>query len=97
MSNRSPFEDLYEYYIQYNLKDKVFVARISEFKSLAAHGDTMEEALKEIRSLVSNVIQDLLDKKEGVEGVPLPKSVAEKLGPTYGNIIYPSNKGDSCS
>ena len=52
--------------------DEVFVGRVVEFPSLAAHGNTMEEALKEIREVVGYVLEDLVESGE-VAPVPLSK------------------------
>lgn len=59
----------YNYQISWSTKDQVFVGHVLEFSSLAAHGDTEEEALKEIKSVVEFVISDL--EKNG-EYVPKP-------------------------
>lgn len=61
--------DEYTYTISYDDRDGIFVARVAEFRSLAAHGDTAEEALKEIRFIVGDVIRDL---EECGEPIPAP-------------------------
>ncbi len=57
--------------------DKVFVGRVVEFPSLAAHGNTMEEALKEIREVVGYVLEDLA---ESGETAPVPLSIRKFSG-----------------
>ena len=49
--------------------DEVFVARAAEFPSLAAHGETQKEAMREIRNIVEFVLNDL---KESNEKIPKP-------------------------
>ena len=49
----------YTYSVEYDKEDEIYVARVAEFESLAAHGDTEEEALSEIRSVVQGVLEDL--------------------------------------
>ncbi len=61
----------YEYVVGWEPGDEVFVARVTEFPSLAAHGDTQEGALQEIRGVVEAVVADLL---ESGEEVPEPLS-----------------------
>jgi predicted RNase H-like HicB family nuclease len=42
-------------------EDQVFIGRVAEFESLAAHGRTLESALREIKSVVQTVLEDLAD------------------------------------
>lgn len=46
----------YSYTVGWSTEDQVFVARVAEFPSLAAHGETAEEALQEIRFVVAEAI-----------------------------------------
>jgi predicted HicB family RNase H-like nuclease len=64
--------DEYIYSVVWSDDDEVFVGRVVEFPSLAAHGDTMEDALKEIREVVGYVLKDLIESGETVP-VPLNK------------------------
>ena len=59
----------YLYSIGWFEQDEVFVARVAEFPSLAAHGETQEEAMREIRDVVELVLNDL---KESNEPIPEP-------------------------
>lgn len=61
--------DAYEFRISWNKEDEVFVARVTEFPSLATHGDTREEALREMKELLVFVLEDL--ESEG-EKIPEP-------------------------
>lgn len=64
-----PKAEQYLYSIGWSEKDEAFVAKVAEFPSLAAHGETQEEAIKEIKEVVSFVISDL---KENNEPIPEP-------------------------
>jgi predicted RNase H-like HicB family nuclease len=50
-------------------KTKRFVARVAEFPSLAAHGETQESAMLEIKNVVEFVLKDL---EESNEPIPEP-------------------------
>jgi predicted HicB family RNase H-like nuclease len=56
----------YLYTVGWHKEDGVFVGRVAEFPSLAAHGSTPEAALKEIMSVVRSVIEDLRESGEEV-------------------------------
>jgi len=58
----------YNYIVSWDEEDSVFVAKVLEFPSLAAHGDTQQEALAEIISLVDDVVTDLR-----LNGEPVPE------------------------
>jgi predicted RNase H-like HicB family nuclease len=64
-----PKAEHYLYSVGWSEADEAFVARVAEFPSLAAHGDTQEEALREIKEVVSFVLNDL---QESGEAVPEP-------------------------
>lgn len=49
----------YEYRINWSEEDKVYIARVVEFPSLAAHGSTYESALKELRYVVRQVLEEI--------------------------------------
>jgi predicted HicB family RNase H-like nuclease len=67
----------YQYIVEWEPADRVFVARVTEFPSLAAHGDSQEEALREIRDLVKAIVVDL---KRGGESIPVPLSLRQYSG-----------------
>jgi predicted HicB family RNase H-like nuclease len=54
----------YLYSVLYSHEDGCFIGRVLEFPSLAAHGDTLEQALQEIKSVVGFVLEDLEDDRE---------------------------------
>jgi predicted HicB family RNase H-like nuclease len=51
--------DDYNYSVAFSEEDDAFIGRVAEFPSLAAHGATLEKALRETRALVESVIEDL--------------------------------------
>ncbi len=59
----------YTYRIEWSEEDNTHIARCLEFPSLAAHGDTIEEALKEIELVVKETIKWM---KEENESIPKP-------------------------
>ncbi len=64
-----PKAEHYLYSVGWSEADEAFVARVAEFPSLAAHGDTQEEAMREIKELVGFVLNDL---RESAEPIPEP-------------------------
>lgn len=59
----------YSYSVTWSEEDGVFLGRVTEFPSLAAHGKTQEKALAEIRTVVEFVLEDL---NESGEPIPEP-------------------------
>lgn len=51
------------YSVEWSQEDGVFVARVAEFPYLAAHGDTSEGALKELKLVVSTIEQEQEDEQ----------------------------------
>jgi predicted RNase H-like HicB family nuclease len=64
-----PKAEQYLYSVGWSEADKAFVARVAEFPSLAAHANTQEEAMREIKDVVGFVLNDL---KESNEPIPEP-------------------------
>jgi len=60
--------DKYTYTVSWSPEDEAFVARVAEFGSLSAHGDSAEEAVGELKSVVGDVVEDLRE-----QGEPVPK------------------------
>ncbi len=58
--------DKYTYRIEWSEEDKTHVARCLEFPSLAAHGETVEGALKEIEIAVSATIKWMQEEDEQI-------------------------------
>jgi predicted HicB family RNase H-like nuclease len=67
----------YQFIVEWEPDDQVFVARVTEFPSLAAHGESQEEALREMRDLVDAVVADL---KANGEPVPEPLCLRQYSG-----------------
>ncbi len=66
--------DKYTYRIEWSEEDQLFIARCLELSGLSAHGNTNEEALKEIKFVVSESIKWLIeDEKELPEPLGLKK------------------------
>jgi predicted HicB family RNase H-like nuclease len=63
----------YLYSVGWSEEDDAFIARVAEFPSLAAHGDTQEEALGEIKEVVRSVLSDLTENNE-----PAPEPLGKR-------------------
>ena len=63
----------YLYSVGWSEEDNAFIARVSEFPSLAAHGDSQEDALREIKDVVRFVLSDLKENKE-----PIPEPLGKR-------------------
>lgn len=63
----------YLYSVGWSEEDDAFIARVAEFPSLATHGDTQEEALREIKEVVGFVLKDLAESKE-----PIPEPFGKR-------------------
>lgn len=50
--------DLYSYRVSWSEDDDTFVARVVEWPGLTAHGETIEEAMSELLSVVLTTIHD---------------------------------------
>ncbi|HMS40902.1 MAG TPA: toxin-antitoxin system HicB family antitoxin [Pyrinomonadaceae bacterium] len=68
-----PKAEHYLYSVGWSETDEAFVARVAEFPSLAAHADTQEEALREIKDVVSFVLNDLQENNE-----PIPEPFGKR-------------------
>jgi len=64
--------DHYCYSVAWSAEDKAYIGRVAEFPSLAAHGDTQDRALREIRFVVEAALHDLEKSRE-----PIPKPFGE--------------------
>ena len=51
----------YTYYVTWSEEDQVYIARIIEYESLAAHGDTPEEALRQIIFVTDDCVRSVID------------------------------------
>lgn len=64
---------LYWYIVEWEEEDQVFVARVAEFPSLSAHGNTQEQAMAELQGVVAFVLKDLEEQNE-----PIPKPLSTR-------------------
>lgn len=72
--NRSEIRaDEYSYTVAWSDEDDAFIARITEFPSLAAHGKSQEKALRELRGVVEFVLEDLSASRE-----PIPEPLGRR-------------------
>lgn len=62
----------YKYSVNWDEEDKVFLGRVEEFPSLAAHGASAGDALREIVFAVDDVISQLRSA-----GEPIPEPTAK--------------------
>ncbi len=58
----------YSIFIQYDPQDQIYVASIPELQGCMAHGETKEEALKEI-----DIAKDLWIETAKEDGQPIPE------------------------
>lgn len=78
--------DKYLYKVYWNQEDNIYVAKICEFPSLSAHGETHEKALLELKMLIAHIVEDLKKEKEEI---PTPISCKEYSGKI--NLRMPKN------
>ncbi|MGL1891585.1 MAG: type II toxin-antitoxin system HicB family antitoxin [Spirochaetaceae bacterium] len=67
----------YTYRIEWSVEDNTHIAKCLEFPSLLTHGNTAQEALKEIEIVVSETISWML---EDGETIPEPLSARKYKG-----------------
>ncbi len=58
----------YSIFMQYDPEDKIYVVNIPELQGCMAHGETKEEALKEI-----DIAKELWIEAAKEEGLPIPE------------------------
>ena len=63
----------YSYNVTWSDEDDAFVGRVAEFPSLAAHSKTQEGSLREIRTVVELVLEDLFTENE-----PIPEPIGKR-------------------
>lgn len=56
----------YTYRVEWSEEDRTHIARCLEFASLTAHGDTIEDALKEMKKVVLNTIEWMDEENERI-------------------------------
>ena len=76
-SKKQGFAEKYTYRVAWSQEDDAFVARVAEWPSLAADGETMEAALAELRGVVAACIVDM---EASGEAIPEPLSTRKFSG-----------------
>ena len=76
----------YAYSVDWEADDEIYIARVVEFPSLAAHGATHEEALAELRFVVGEVVAELADN-----GDPVPVALSERAYSGKFNVRLPKD------
>ncbi len=56
----------YTYEAVWSPEDRAFIARVAEFPSLAAHGNSRGGSLRALRSVVDSVVKNLAASGEGI-------------------------------
>jgi len=69
----------YTYSVVWSEEDEAFIGRVLEFPSLAVHGSTQAKALSEIRSVVQDALDDLVENDENVPQPLNKRSYSGKL------------------
>jgi len=59
-----PAADHYLYTVSWSEDDEAYLARVAEFPSLAAHGNTQEAALRSLQQVVKAVLKDMAVSNE---------------------------------
>ncbi|OPY16052.1 MAG: HicB family protein [Syntrophus sp. PtaB.Bin138] len=77
----------YTYRIVWSEEDGCHIARCLEFPSLSAHGDTIEDALREIEFVVDETIKWMNE-----EGEPIPESLGMKKFRGHLTLRVPAEK-----
>ena len=62
----------YHYFAEWDDEDRLYVATVKEWPSIAAHGSTEQEAIDEARSVIEEC---LLDMAECMDVPPAPLSL----------------------
>ena len=56
----------YTYEAMWSEGDRAFIARVREFPSLEAHGDSRAGSIRALRSVIATVVRDLIESGEDV-------------------------------
>lgn len=59
-----PVSEHYLYTVGWSEDDEAYVARVAEFPSLAAHGNTQDAALRSVHQVVKAVLKDMAASKQ---------------------------------
>ena len=56
----------YTYEARWSEEDREFIARVKEFPSLEAHGDSRGSSIRALKSVIDSVLKDMVEKGEEV-------------------------------
>jgi predicted RNase H-like HicB family nuclease len=56
----------YAYEAMWSEADRAFIARVKEFPSLEAHGDSRGSSIRALRSVIAAVLKDLVESGEEI-------------------------------
>jgi predicted RNase H-like HicB family nuclease len=56
----------YTYESMWSKDDRAFIARVKEFPSLEAHGDSRGSSIRALKSVIASVLKDLAENGEEV-------------------------------
>jgi predicted RNase H-like HicB family nuclease len=56
----------YTYEAMWSKEDRAFIARVKEFPSLEAHGESRGSSLRALKSVVASVLESLIENGEDV-------------------------------
>ena len=54
----------YTYEAMWSEGDRAFIARVKEFPSLEAHGDSRGSSIRALKSVIASVLKDLVENGE---------------------------------
>jgi predicted HicB family RNase H-like nuclease len=75
----------YLYTVGWSEDDEAYVARVAEFPSLAAHGNTQDAALRSVQQVVTAVLKDMTRSRE-----PIPQPLGKRSFSGRLNVRMPS-------
>ncbi|HSB09127.1 MAG TPA: toxin-antitoxin system HicB family antitoxin [Blastocatellia bacterium] len=85
ISRSSATAGQYLYTVGWSEDDEAYVARVAEFPSLAAHGDSQEAALRSLQQVVKAVLRDMTRSRE-----PIPQPLGKRSFSGRLNVRMPS-------
>ena len=80
--------DDYLYSVGWSEEDQAFIGRVAEFSLLAAHGPTLEKALREIKLVVQVVLDDLAASGEEIPEPFSKRSYSGKLNLRMPEVLH---------
>jgi predicted RNase H-like HicB family nuclease len=54
----------YTYESMWSEEDRAFIARVKEFPSLEAHGDSRGSSIRALKSVIGSIVKDLVENGE---------------------------------